>query len=414
MTDDVKKDFDGATMFYEDVVNYATATGETKARMDQLIESINWEDLNTITTFAKEPTDVLMKSSEEIVRRAQTASSFLGGFSQFKEKLANFDFEAVGEMAAAYAKKAQRKMALATLAASHPIQHFFKKIWFALTGMGKKDTSMDDIRHEIDKSMLQMGEVVAGLEESKDKIPGIVSDLQTQEKNRLTAYSEYGLYIGAALEKYNRLKAEVSALANETSPLKQSEMRGKRIAVTVLNTKLTDMNSFHKSCLVQLKTIDDLQEALAMGQLKIDSHLTISQGQWMALLGEASTAAQVSEIAETIRAADEFGDKIFEQSQKLSDMTKVMMRSAFEHGTLDPVKVIAALQKRTQDIQEDLVYVETFNRKMEAQRGALDEAARQFREAAAKVTAAPAALTQQASDAVALPAAVPSGQKPSI
>ena len=236
-----------------------------------------------------------------------------------------------------------------------------------------------------------------------------MTDLNTLETNRLQAYSDYGIYLGAALEKYKRVKEEdlpklEKEAGNSGSPLQQVELRNMRLAATVLNTKLTDMDSFHKSSLVQLKTIDDMQEALVMSQLKIDSHLTISQGQWTAILAEAAVTAQISEIAETVKAADDFGDKIFEQSQKLSDMTKAMSRAAFGHGTLDPVKVIQHLQKRTQDIADDLVFITDFNKKMEDQRAALDEAGRQFRIAATKVTA-PVAVNDSA------PVATPAAKK---
>lgn len=403
--------------FNKDIVDYRDPDLDPalKKRMDDLIATIDIKDLNTITTFAKEPTEVLRQSSEAIVKRAQSATSFLGGFSKIKEKLANFDFDGVGEMAAEYSKLVARRLKMAAVTWSNPI----KKIWYMITG-SKRNVSIDNVRHEIDKSLLQLADVVADLEESKSKIPGVITDLNTLETNRLEAYSEYGVYLGAALEKYKRVKEEdlpkLEKLAGDSgSPLQQVELRNMKLAATVLNTKLTDMDGFHKSSLVQLKTIDDMQEALAMSQLKIDSHLTISQGQWTAILAEAAVTAQISEIAETVQAADEFGDKIFEQSQKLSDMTKAMSRAAFGHGTLDPVKVIEHLKKRTQDIQEDLVFMAQFNEKMEAQRAAMDEAGREFRAAATKVTAAP----EVKPEALPAPAASvkddkPSAKKPSL
>jgi hypothetical protein len=338
------------------------------------------------------------------VKRAQNATSFLGGFAAVKEKLANFDFDTVGKLAEDYSKKVARRLEMAALTWSHPI----KKIWYMFTGR-KNNVTIDNVRHQIDKSLLQLADVVSDLEESKAKIPGVVTDLNTLETNRLQAYSDYGIYLGAALEKYKRVKEEdlpklEKEAGNSGSPLQQVELRNLRLAATVLNTKLTDMDSFHKSSLVQLKTIDDMQEALVMSQLKIDSHLTISQGQWTAILAEAAVTAQISEIAETVKAADDFGDKIFEQSQKLSDMTKAMSRAAFGHGTLDPVKVIQHLQKRTQDIADDLVFITDFNKKMEDQRAALDEAGRQFRIAATKVTA-PVAVNDSA------PVATPAAKK---
>jgi hypothetical protein len=391
---------DVLTQFHSDIVDYATADADIKKRMDAMIASIDTKDLNTITIFAKEPTDVLRESSEAIVKKAQDATTFLGSFAQIKEKLEHFDFDNVGKLAAEYVKTIDRKLSMAAITWKSPI----KKLMSVFTGHGK-DTTMDDIRHEVDKSLLQLSDVVADLESARDKIPGVVTDLNTLETARLEAYSEYGIYVGAALEKYRRVKEEMPELekAATDSPLKQSELRNARLAMTVLNAKVTDMDTFHKSCLVQLKTIDDLEEALAMSQVKIDSHLTISQGQWMALLAEAETAAQIGQIAESVQAADEFGDKIFEQSQKLSDMTKVMARRAFEHGTLDPVKVVETLKQRTIEIQDDLNYMAAFNQKMEAERAALDDAGRAFREAAIKVTT-PAVVAGDAAATQAAPA----------
>lgn len=402
--------------FNEDIVDYRKADPETKAKMDKLIASIDLKDLNTITVFGKEPTDVLRESSEAIVKRAQNATTFLGGFAQIKEKLENFDFNTVGKLAADYSAKVERKLKMAALSfKKSPFMYVVKKVGYFFTGIGGgKETSMDNIRHEIDKSLLQLADVVADLEESKAKIPGVIKDLNTLEDARLNAYSDYGIYVGAALEKYRQVKEDVLPKLEEeasTSPLKQVELRNIRLAATVLNAKVTDMDTFHKSSLVQLKTIDDLQEALAMSQLKIDSHLTISQGQWTAILAEAATAAQVSEIAETVKTADDFGDKIFEQSQKLSDMTKAMSRAAFGHGTLDPVKVIQHLEKRTQDIKDDLVFMTEFNAKMEAQRTALDEAGQKFREAASKVTA-PRAVQEAAEQAATAAMKQPQQPKP--
>ncbi len=398
--------------FNKDIVNYrdSTLTTDKKEFMDKLIASIDPKDLNSITTFGKEPTQVMGDSSEAILRRLQNTTGFLGGFASVKEKLANFDFEGVGKMAEAYAKKIARNIEMAGLTwLKNPI----RKLFYTLTGASKSKIEIEDVRHQVDKSLLQLSEVVSDLEEAKAKIPQVVKDLETLEANRLTAYSDYSLYLGAGLEVYKRLKEEIlpkleAEAGNSGSPLQQVELRNLRLATTVLNTKLTDMDSFHKSSLVQLKTIDDMQEALVMSQLKIDSHLSTSQGQWKAILAEAAVTAQIADIAGAVKAADDFGDKIFEQSQKLSDLTKAMAREAFGHGTLDPVKVIQHLQKRTQDIADDLVFVTEYNKKLEGQRAALDEAGRAFREAATKITA-PVVVND---NAVAVPAAKKDAMKP--
>lgn len=379
--------------FNADIVDYATATDEQRAQMDELIvgleTAIKDNDLTFITSFDKTPSDKLGATSEAILKEVQTANSFLGSFSGFGEKIKNFDFDGVGETAREYTQSIQRKMKLAAI--KSPVVRALKTFVGWVTGLGKKSTTAADLRHEIDKSLLEFGEVIADLEDAKNKIPGLAQKLNTQEDARMEAYSDYGLYIGAALEVYRRMKDEripaLDAKAKETgSVLDAREARTQKVAMTVLNKKLTGMDTFHKSSLVQLETIDDLKTALVMSELNINTHLTTSKNEWLAFLSESTSAATLSEIAEATQQADQFGDKIFEQAQSLSDLTTAMSRASFEHGAVDPEKVTAFLKKKAVNVLESVKYMEEANQRFEAKREMLDAAAAELRAAKASVT----------------------------
>jgi len=376
---------DAVKTFNADIVDYSQASDTQKQEMDVLIDglvkAIDHGDLTQITAFDAEPSERLGRTSEQILREVQNANSFLGSFRSFGEKIKDFDFDSVGETAREYTDQIQRKMKLAAI--KSPIWRGIKSFFSWATGLGSKKSTAEDLRHEIDASLLQFGEVIADLEEAKDKIPGLAQKLNTQENARLEAYSDYGLYIGAAAEVYRRMKDEtIPALdtkaAESGSVLDARKARSQKVAMTVLNKKITGMDTFHKSCLVQLETIDDLKEALVMSELNIGTHLTTSKNEWMAFLSEATSAVTMSEIAEATQKADQFGDEIFEQANTLSEVTKAMSRASFEHGAVDADKVAEFLRKKAVNVLEDLAYVEEKNDRFEAKRETLDKAAKEL------------------------------------
>lgn len=433
-TPDTNKEFTQATgagalgAFNADIVDYKEATDEQRAVMDSLIaeleSAIEANDLSVITRFDQEPSDRLGDTSEAILREVQTANSFLGSFKDFGKKLAEFDFDSVGEIARDYSETIQRNMKIAAI--KSPIMRGIRSFFGWVTGLGSKSSTAEDLRHEIDKSILEFGEVIAELEEAKDKIPGLSKKLDTQENARLAAYSDYGLYIGAALEVFRRMKDDVipalDAKATETgSVLDARKARVTKVSTTVLNKKLTGMDTFHKSCLVQLETIEDLKTALVMSELNINTHLTTSRNEWLAFLSESTSAATLSEIAEATQKADQFGDKIFEQAQSLSDLTTQMARASFEHGAVDAEQVTKFLKKKTENVLEAVQFMEQANQRFEAKRDMLDAAAKELVAAKASVhSSADAEKAMQeiqlieADDVAALPLKKPEGTAPKV
>lgn len=396
---------DATTLVYKDVVDYKAADAETKAKMDVIIAAVNKaiesNDLTVITSIDQEPSERLGATSEAILREAQSAGSFLGSFGAFRDKIASFDFDGVGRMARDYSATVQRRMKLAALSFKEsPFAYVVQRVAYFFTGMfGKKASTMDTLRHEIDKSLLQFGEVIADLEKARDKIPGAARNLLRQEDARIAAYSDYGLYIGATLEalrqwKEERIPAKEKEVAVTQSPLEMRNLRAQKLGMTVLNRKITDMDTFHKSCIVQLETIEDLKEALVMSELNINSHLTTSKGQWLAFMSEATSAATISTIAEANQSANQFGNRIFEQSVSLSDLTKNMSRACFENGALDAEKVVEFLKKKAENAVEGVRFIEEANRKFEQKRVDLDRAAKELH--AAKAAANSPKMAQEA------------------
>lgn len=399
----------GTKTFYKDIVEYRSpkTDAETKAKMDAIMAKIDSDDLSTITSFGKEPSDTLKASAESVLKETTNATTFLGAFGSLKQKMKDFDFDTVAKASADYVEQLDRKMALMRI--KSPLFRGLKKGINWATGLGKKDTSMDDIRHGIDASLLELADVVADLQGAKDKIPAVLKNLNKLEKARLEAYSDFGLYLGAGLEKLTQLEEALPALRIEAegSPLKLAELSNKEDARTTLNTQLTMMDEFHKVSLGQLKTINDLQRALAQCEQKINSHLTLSETQWKSLLSEAAVAAQVGDLAETVQTAEEFGKKVFEQSQSVADLTRAMVQSSYGAGTIGPDKVVEFLKKKTSEIAEDLTFIDAHNDRMVQQRAELDQAGRDLVAAATKMRDAKPIKASTGTAAIAAPAIKP-------
>ncbi|MCB9992009.1 MAG: toxic anion resistance protein [Rhodospirillales bacterium] len=364
-----------------DIVDYGTAVGDTKIKMDRLIESLDSKDLNSVTTFAKEPSQVLGDVADGVIKEVQNSGSFLAPFDEFKQAIANFDFDTLSEMAADFSGSVTRKLKIASY---NPVFRFIVNLF-----SGNNDTSMAEIRAEIDKSMLQLGEVMASLEEASDNIPGIVTRLDTLRDTLTEAYSDYGLYIGAALEKLRRMEEdEIPALQAEVqagSLLKQEELQSAYMTMTILNKKITNMDNFHKQSLLNLARIRDLKKAVGMSKLNLDEKLTVSEGEWKGVIATNAVATEVSEIVDTIADTDAFSRKIREQGVKVAAMIQDKVTQAFEVGTVDAVRMVELLKNKATDANKEAEYLSDFNRRQKAARAELDAAGRELLAASANL-----------------------------
>jgi hypothetical protein len=368
------------TTLNKDIVNYATATGVTRDEMDSLKDSLDVNNLNSITTFAKEPSEILGETSDAIIQEVQSAGSFLEPFSEFKEAVANFDFDTLSEMAEDFQDSITRKLKLAT---------YIAPVRWVLNQFSGDDPEIEDIRNEIDKSLLQLGSVMASLEEASEAIPGIVSRLDELRSAFTQSYSEYGLYIGAALERLRELEeVEIPKLQEEAaagSLLKQEELQSTYMAMTILNKKITNMDNFHKQSLLNLARIRDLKKALAMSKLNIDEKLTVSEGEWKGILATNAVAVEVAEITGTVADADAFSRKIREQGVKVAGMIDERVMDAFEAGSVDAKRMVELLKDKAQKLNEEAAYLADFNLRQKAAREELDKAGRELLEAASQL-----------------------------
>ncbi len=364
-----------------DIVDYATADAETKARMDDLIATLKIDDLNSVTTFAKEPSETLGDVADGIIKEIQSSNSFLAPFEDFKKAIAEFDFETVGDMAKQYSAAVSRKLQLAK-------HNGLVRGFLGLFSRGK-GASMDEIRSEIDKSLLQLGEVMASLEEASDRIPSIVGRLDELKTSFTHAYSEYGVYIGAALEKLREMEEEtIPELQKEAqagSLLKQEELQSSYMVMTMLNKKITNMDNFHKQSILNLARIRDLMNAMGMSKLNIDEKLTVSEGEWKGILATNAVAAEVSEIVDTVSDADQFSRQIREQGVKVGGMIQQKVAEAFEAGSVDAERMVELLKGKAQDLNKEAEYLAKFNQQQKDARAALDAAGRELLTAASSL-----------------------------
>ena len=397
--------------FFADVQKYKEADPQVKTALDQRMATLNFKDLNTITTYAKVPSEAFGKSSDDVIRKVQAVDSLLSPFGSIKDQLARIDLETVGKLVERYGQKMARlaqKGALSVM--KHPwawgsaaVASLFTGLLIpaiALAGfLGAKnfakqhrEPTMDDIKEQVNENLLKVGEVVANMEEARDKIPAMVEALNMLRNNRLALYSDYGLEIGAAAEQYRRWKEETlprMELENKDlkSPLKQAEIDQLKFSITALNIKLTAMTALHQDSLRQLATIKSLQEALVQGQLKIDGHLTIGQHMWKGMLAEGLAAAQVATIVQSGIEGDKFGDKLLGDNVKLSGMITKMMEASYAHGTIDPAKVIQALRDTAKGMEDHAAFMDKLNKDQEQVRAELVKAGQDLRDRAAKLGA---------------------------
>lgn len=433
-------DEEAIKIFHADIPDINNTDPATRERMLILKDSIDPYDLNTINVYAIEPGKELTETSRYLVERANNVGGLLKSFDSFRDRLTKFDFETVSNTAQKYAGIMQRKaarvsqtllrnpLAIAAGIGATILSGGMAGAAIGLSIFGMKETARkfrkkfkqptaEDLRHQIDDSMLQLGDIISDLEEAQNAIPSIVDDINKLRTAKTIAYSELGVYIGAARARYLEIKTVMiptkQTEAKGGSLLAQQDLGQLRTAQEVLNKRLLLLQTFHGTSLGDLSSLQDLTRTLSLSHVNISGHLTISQSEWMGILAQASITARTSEVAEVVANADKFGDQIFDANAKLSSMARNMAVTSFQRGGVDPKKIVNFLNEQAKAIVGELNAMRARNEGVELSQKNIETATRNLLLASARagltelgsenisaLTSAPKVSPEETQDAV--------------
>lgn len=411
----------GQEQMIKGIPDYATCDAATRARLDEIIESVDPFSFSDIIGFGKEATDRLAEAAERVMRNTGMQDQLLDTVESAGQRLAALD---IGEFADKTLGMGARGIgylvknpgtALATLGAMcvlGPVGLVLpvaKHKYQQLKDRREARMSGADLAETLHQTIAGMDRVIADLEKARDEIPGLVQGLEDIGTARVQAFRESGIYFAAGKELLRRFDEElIPALQRELEEgdnPEEAEMNLETLEThrTLLDRRLTDITAGMVASQVVAATLMKLRNTFAMAAGKIETHMTTSVPHWRALMTEAGLQIAASKIGQTLDAADKFANTALIQSVELGQHSARQMRNSAKTGTYDPTQLAQVLQTVAKGFQDDVRQIGAARQGLQQQRERLADLSNKFSDTVA------AAATEAKERRNALPAPAPSG-----
>jgi uncharacterized protein YaaN involved in tellurite resistance len=352
------------------VIEYAEAKANPQEypglceQMDKLIQPIalNPDSFQVIITYGTPPLEELGKVASSMI---QIQSKFndqvnvmASSWNRMQEGMKEAGFET-------FIETAQKALKTAAGAAGKGVKGGFsigKNILESFNGAKNRKGEEDKMLEEMQESLPQMAKELQRLINDISKTEqGINQVLQEAEKlgiARLEATRALNLYIGAGKEVLRRYDEEWIPEAKEIHD-ETADPDDKMYLDNVLSRKddftgrLLNLEGSRTQSVVAAQQLRQIMETLQEQLKKIQEIKYNSRNEWQAMLAAAGIAGSNLKSAQMLKEADEFGDRMFEQTTKMVEKSAELTRNTRARGSVDPQKLIDAAERLQKVIESD-------------------------------------------------------------
>lgn len=368
---------DGAR-FYRDVPDYRSADPETRAAMDALIATVDYEDLNTIMAFGKEATDEVLAVSRQINERAAMDEGVLASMRAVGEELANLDTEGLVEKVMQLTKAGVdfTKKNSAEVATGVGVGLFAGPLFGLLAALGVKGArtgtelyskgtqklkgetdyaaQAEAVRDDLRKSILGIRSIVTKLQSADDKIPQYLEEVNQMGRVRGRAYSNLSLAIGAGNELVRRFQEDVLPSVSNDEFVHMDDLRQLQSASDAMQRRVEGLASSRAVSLQNVAMLANSQQMYVNMQMKIREHLTASVPEWEGQIAQGHMLIDQFDLQKSIDAADKKSGQLLENQHKLYEMSKEMNAKSMRQGTYNLEQVAHATEKMVLSLSRDM------------------------------------------------------------
>lgn len=402
---------------------YADTEGTMRAKVDEMMQTINPFDYSTAMEFGLEPAQRLQEVAESVIQSQDSYEEILEAVQESFGKITEVDLSGVVGRTMAAATKAGKDItskaakfawrnpfttAGAVLAApltagasllALPGKHLANKVT-GKGGEGKKSAeekqNNKDYKEavaEIKECELKTKEIIASLKQAQKIIPGAIEDLQVLGETRAEIYDETALYICAGTEALRRIQEEIAPQVQaetNANPSGENQMKVDNLRVTAetLENTLMDMDVQRTNSKTTFITLQRSVDMFVAINRKIQYHLTRSVPSWINALAEARIQLTAFSVAAATTTADNHDSNIQEQTILLHGKTSKVARKSLECGTNDPTKAIENAERLQKIIEDETLALEGRRSDLNANRLALQAASSKLDGAVSKNRAA--------------------------
>lgn len=375
------------------IIEYKDADEELRKQMIKIMDPIDKapNSFEAIISFGNPPLEKLGKVANEMIS-VQTkfdneVNVMASAFNKLENGIKDMNLDTFGEAT----RKALKGMAGAAGSGVKGVGNFMRGMWDSVSGAKAKRTEDEKVVKEMQEALPQMLEdllkMVKNIENTEKGIVQVMREAETLGKSRTEATRELGLYLGAANEVLRRYDEDYIPEAREAfeetgdpdDEIYMKEVLKRRDdfedRVLVLTGSRTQSVIAAQQLMQMIETMEDQRK-------KIQDILRNGQNEWKAMLVAAGIAGSSLKVAQTIKKADEMGDRMHDQTQHMIEQAHELTQNSKARGTIDPQKLIEAAQRLERLIESEASNREQRRHQLEATKQALHGATEKLLEAA--------------------------------
>jgi len=349
-----------------DIPDYATASPDIRARMDEHIAGIDITDIKSIINLGREELQRMASVAREIAEKYGSDHELLDTLQEAEQSLGNIDIASMTSKAAGYGQKGMKWVmknpgtAVATVAGTA----LLGPLALGLPGMKaaydytQKKVKGGALAEELRASIQKTDETVIQIVKALEAIPEAIDDLDTLGKSRLESYREVSIIVGAGLEALRRvdrkvipaLQAQIEKEPHDMEALE--ELEKVNMGRDMLDQHITSMLGSRTVSQSTVLTLHSLRRVFMTAAGKLGNHLNTSVPQWEVQRMEAGIALFADKVAKTSDEADKRGTEMLKLSAKLNQRTSAIMENSARKGVYDVNQVIKVLEGQTNDLKK--------------------------------------------------------------
>ena len=338
------------------VIDFADADEELRKEQLKVMDPIDKapNSFEAIISYGNPPLDKLGKVANEMIR-VQTkfnneVNVMATAFGKLEDGIKDMNLDTFGEAT----RKALSGMAGAAGSGVKGVTKMMRGMWDAVSGAKAKRTEDEKVVKEMQEALPQMLEdllkMVKNIENTEKGIVEVTREAEKLGKARTEATRELGVYLGAAKEVMRRYDEEYIPQAREdfeASGDPEDEIYMKEVLKRRddFEDRVLVLEGSRAASVIAAQQLMQMIETMEDQRKKIQDILRNGQNEWKAMLVAAGIAGSSLKVAQTIKKADEMGDRMHDQTQHMIEQAHELTQNSKARGTIDPQKLIEAAQR---------------------------------------------------------------------
>jgi uncharacterized protein YaaN involved in tellurite resistance len=346
------------------VIDYAQADEDTKAEMETLMAPIDNapDSFEAIITFGNPPLAKLGDIANQMIavqgRFNDQVNVMANALGKLENGLKGMNLDKFGEAT----RKALKGLAVGTGKGIKGTGRFLGNVWDSISGAKGKRTEDEKVVREMQDALpemlFEMLKLVDSVQSTEEGIKQVMAEAEKLGIARVEATRDISLYLGAGkevLRRYNDEYIPEASRAFEESGDPEDELYLKAVTKRKEDfiDRITVLEGSRASSVIAAQQLRQMMETMEDQRKKIQDIIQNSQNEWKAMLAAAGIAGSSLKAAQTIKKADEFGDKLHESTMGMIEEAHKLTQNSKSRGTIDPAKLIEASSRLQKMIESE-------------------------------------------------------------